>query len=435
MITIEIDGKQIEAREGATVLETALENGIHIPTLCYHPKLPKIGACRVCLVEVEKMRTLAVSCALPVEEGMVVKTSSPRVLTARRLVVELMLAHHPFDCESSGKCELQNLANELGITRENIRFDIIEPKKEIDDSNPLITRDLNKCILCGRCVSACEELQHRGAIGFVNRGYDTSIVPGIKQPLIESECASCGECVHVCPVGALMDVSKFRYIKMKFDRHRCIRCGNCREICPFNAVKFIDGYPSFDLNTCNGCGRCITVCPAFALSLEKSEHETISSLISKFSAQEEKPKVLAFGCEWSKQSFTEKIKPLMNGATFQFVELPCFGRMDPLHVLQAFQVGIDCVLIVACATETCPRRFEENGKHMMVLKDILEREGLTDSMWGKPLESGWRRSNEVLDYLGFADRFHICFAAPKYLGKFDEDLQRFMGRIIERGMK
>jgi ferredoxin len=433
MVGLEINGKRVEAKEGATVLETALENDIHIPTLCYHPKLPKIGACRVCVVEVEKMRTLAASCALPVKEGMVVKTHSPRVMAARKLVVELMLAHHPFDCEnceSDGKCELQNLANELGITKENLRFSIIEPKEKIDDSNPLIIRDVNKCILCGRCVSACEELQHRGAIGFVNRGHETTIVPGLDQPLFESECASCGECIHVCPVGALTDVSEFKDVKVEFDEETCIRCGNCVEVCPFDAVRFVDGCPSFDSDICNGCGRCLAVCPSFALTVKNSGHETISSRITEFSSREKRPKFLAFGCQWSKKSFLDKIEPI--GGTVEYVELPCSGRTDPLHILRAFREGIDAVLITACPTETCPRKIGKNGRtRMMVLKDILDDKGPVDSIWAQPLEGGWRRLRNVLDQLGLRDRFHICFTSPKFLGKFDEELQRFVHRIAE----
>ncbi len=214
MSNLTINGQQVQWEAGETILAVAKRNGIYIPTLCYHPRLSPTGACRVCLVEVKGMPTLVASCTMPVSEGMVIKTDTERVKEARRLVVELLLSRHKMDCltcESNGRCELQDLAYALGIERDKIGFEITEPSETIDESSPVIIRDPNKCILCGRCVRACQEVRLRGVIGFANRGYDLMVSAGADLPLSESECASCGECVQVCPVGALTEkLSRFK---------------------------------------------------------------------------------------------------------------------------------------------------------------------------------------------------------------------------------
>jgi predicted molibdopterin-dependent oxidoreductase YjgC len=229
-VTVTIDGTKVKAHKGETILELATRLGIHIPTLCYHPRLPITGACRVCVVEVERARSLVASCVFPVEqEGMVIKTDTERVIAARRMAVELLLSsgdHNCLLCESNGRCELQDLVYELKI--EQPRFPSESPGHSLDDSNPMIFRDLNKCILCGRCVRACNEVQVNRVIDFGYRGARTKIVTAEDQNYAESNCVFCGECVQVCPVGALVE-NKARFAGRPWDIQKvpttCTYCG------------------------------------------------------------------------------------------------------------------------------------------------------------------------------------------------------------------
>jgi len=229
-VTVTIDGMEAKARKGETILELATRQGIHIPTLCYHPRLPLAGACRVCVVEVERARALVASCVFPIEqEGMVIKTNTERVTAARRMAVELLLAsgdHNCLLCESNGHCELQDLVYELKIERP--RFPAESPGHFIDDSNPMIFRDLNKCILCGRCVRACNEVQVNQVIDFGYRGGRTKIVTAEDRSYGDSNCVFCGECVQVCPVGALVE-NKARFAGRPWDVKKvpttCTYCG------------------------------------------------------------------------------------------------------------------------------------------------------------------------------------------------------------------
>ncbi len=229
-ITITIDGKGIQADKGKTILEVCQENDIHIPTLCYHPRLPITGACRVCVVEIEGAPTLMTACTTPIDrDGTVIYTNSERVLEARRMVVELLLAsgkHDCLTCESNGRCELQDLAYELKV--ESPRFPVDPPEYPIDDSNPMILRDLNKCVLCGRCVRACNEVQVNRVIDFGYRGARTKIVTAYDKDYAESNCVFCGECVQVCPVGALTE-QKARFAGRPWEIEKvpttCTYCG------------------------------------------------------------------------------------------------------------------------------------------------------------------------------------------------------------------
>ena len=203
-VNVTINDQNIQAQAGQTVLEAATSVGIKIPTLCHHPALEPIGACRVCLVEVKRQRTLQPACTFKVTEGMEIWTHSPKVEEARRFVLELILSDHPLDCmtcERAGNCELQDLAYQYGIKQ--TRFPGVQHDYPIDESNPFYERDYNKCILCRRCVRACEEINGVEAIGVIQRGFDSKIGAAFDGPMQDSVCEFCGMCVEVCPTGAL----------------------------------------------------------------------------------------------------------------------------------------------------------------------------------------------------------------------------------------
>jgi len=201
-----INGITCEAGEGQTVLQVARANGIHIPTLCYLSELTPWGSCRVCLVEVEGMRSLVTACTQPASEGMVVSTNTEQILNARRFVVDLLLSDHPLDCmtcEQAGSCALQNLAYDLGVMESSMKGE--RHHYPVDYSNPFIVRDYNKCIVCQRCVRACDEISGICAITMSERGFDTKVTTANDTSLQDSNCVFCGQCVQVCPVGALTE--------------------------------------------------------------------------------------------------------------------------------------------------------------------------------------------------------------------------------------
>lgn len=203
-VNITIDGIRAAVPSNYTVLEAARSLNINIPTLCYLKEINEVGACRMCVVEVEKAKSLQASCVLPVSEGMVVKTNTPKVREARKTILELLLARHNRECTVCSKnlnCELQKLCNELNI--KDVPYAPYETGYTIDDLSPSIVRDPSKCILCGRCVSVCKNIQRVGAIDFSGRGIKTMITPAFERSLSEVACINCGQCIKVCPVGAL----------------------------------------------------------------------------------------------------------------------------------------------------------------------------------------------------------------------------------------
>jgi NADH dehydrogenase/NADH:ubiquinone oxidoreductase subunit G len=204
-ISININGQPVTARSGMTILEVARENGIDIPTLCYLEDLPPVGACRLCVVEVEGSRTLVGSCHTPISEGMVVHTHSPKVLEARRILVELMLASHPDSCVICGEancCELRKIAADLDIGLP--RFRIRRHYYPVEDENPYIIRDMSKCILCRRCVAACQNLKGERMFSLAYRGFGSKVVHDLDLPVGGKEtCRDCDTCISLCPTGAL----------------------------------------------------------------------------------------------------------------------------------------------------------------------------------------------------------------------------------------
>ena len=198
-----IDGRQYEINGERNVLQLARNNGIDIPSLCYHPSLSIFGACRMCLVEVEGMGTIS-SCTLAPREGMVINTKSDALRVMRKTTLQLLLANHDADCTTcpkNGKCRLQQLAKRYGVTTNP--FMHLREKSPIDASSPALLRDPAKCILCGNCVRACREFQGIGVLDFIARGHDSQVSPAFGLPLGQVDCVNCGQCSVVCPVGAI----------------------------------------------------------------------------------------------------------------------------------------------------------------------------------------------------------------------------------------
>ncbi|MDX9942456.1 MAG: NADH-dependent [FeFe] hydrogenase, group A6 [Bacteroidales bacterium] len=211
LIKLTIDNRTVEVEKGTTIFHAAKKLGIEIPTLCYMNLNDlniehKPGGCRVCVVEVEGRRNLAPSCATECVEGMVVKTNSIRVLNSRRTVLELILSDHPFDClicAKSGNCDLQSLAIKMGVR--SIPFQGAKSTYKPDFS-PAIIRDMDKCIMCRRCETMCNDFQTVGVLSGINRGFEAVVAPAFERDLDHSECTYCGQCVAVCPTGALTEV-------------------------------------------------------------------------------------------------------------------------------------------------------------------------------------------------------------------------------------
>jgi formate dehydrogenase beta subunit len=232
-IKLMIDGTDVEVEKGSTVLQAAKEAGIYIPTLCHHPDLPAFGACRLCIVEIENMRGFPTACTTPAADGMVVTTSTPQLQELRKSFLQLILTEHPnacltchrrercgpydiclrhvavtercVSCPNNKQCELQHLVDYIGI--EEISLPYNYKGLPVDFSRePLIQRDYNLCVLCGRCVQMCADVRGVGAVSFINRGFETVVGTAYDLPLQDSGCRFCGACVEVCPTGALMDV-------------------------------------------------------------------------------------------------------------------------------------------------------------------------------------------------------------------------------------
>ena len=203
-VKIIIDGKPFVADSNETILSVARKNGIEIPTLCFLKNINEPASCRICVVEVEGARNLVTACSTKIKDGMVVKTNSPKVLLARKTALELLLSNHNkncLNCNKNLKCSLQKLCEQYGCNTEKYAGEITETK--VDDSNYAIVRDMSKCILCGKCVAVCANIQGCSAINKINRGFETKIGTAFDKSLQESTCVGCGQCTLVCPTGAL----------------------------------------------------------------------------------------------------------------------------------------------------------------------------------------------------------------------------------------
>ena len=228
-ISLTIDGRQVKGDEGDTILDVCEANGIYVPTLCHKDGLSDVGACRMCVVEIERERRVMPACTYPARSGLVVKTHTERLERYRRLILELILSEHEHNClvcERNGNCELQNLVYQYGIDKISLPINkLVEP---VDDSSEVILRDPNKCILCGRCVRACAEIAGQEILSFADRGSKTIIVADLNWPLAQSGCVSCGACIQACPTGALTEkLARFQGRSWEFRKVQttCPYCG------------------------------------------------------------------------------------------------------------------------------------------------------------------------------------------------------------------
>ena len=215
-VTITIDGVELQVEQGTNVLEAALTNGIYIPHLCHHPDLPDIGSCRLCIVEVEGEEGLYPSCKMQAFEGLKIRTNSERITPARNLAMELILAAHPEDCSTCpkyGRCELQTLIQYMGVSATRVHTRVKGFKQ--DDRNPLIVHDMNRCVLCGRCVRACNDLRGVGTLRYNKAGLETYVGTLMDKLLKDEDCRFCGACAEVCPTGTIRDAMNYTPIEKK----------------------------------------------------------------------------------------------------------------------------------------------------------------------------------------------------------------------------
>ncbi|MGO1468385.1 MAG: 2Fe-2S iron-sulfur cluster-binding protein [Tissierella sp.] len=238
MVNIVIDEKNIRVPAGTTILEAAKTVGIDIPALCYDPNLEIVSACRLCVVEIEGKNKLETSCSTMVKEGMRVNTHSEKIDTVRKDILQLLLDSHPNDCltcQEAGQCLLQKYSYEYDVKfREH---DGAMRPRLIDTSSPYILKDDSKCILCGKCVRTCSQIEERQVLAFSERGYDTKIVLDADQTLETSSCVSCNRCVVACPVGALVDKRSLGKVRSWEGQKHVVKCKACQYGCNFEVTK------------------------------------------------------------------------------------------------------------------------------------------------------------------------------------------------------
>lgn len=252
MVNITINGTKCSVEKGTTIVEAAKKIGIEIPTLCYDDRLGPYGICKICVVEVEGMKNLVPSCVFKVKEGMVIETHSERVIEERRKILNKMISNHPLDCltcEKAGDCRLQDYCYEYGVKEGTLEKED-EKVYPIDDSNPFFYYDPNKCIRCAKCVRTCSKLQHSNAIELKNpkKGIVTKVLNTSEDGEVSSSCVSCGNCVAVCPTGALMVKKKEKYRSWEVKKVKTT-CPYCAVGCQLNLLvkdnKVVGAEPFF----------------------------------------------------------------------------------------------------------------------------------------------------------------------------------------------
>jgi predicted molibdopterin-dependent oxidoreductase YjgC len=262
MVNIKINGRDIQTEQGQTILDVARSHGFDIPTLCHHKDLSPTGNCRMCVVDVKNSRFLQAACVTPVWEGMEIQTHSASALKSRKLTLELMLANHPQDCitcDVSGECELQDLAYEYKVNvpawgAKGTRYPVDS------DPNPFIRVDMNRCILCRRCVAACAEIQVREVWGVARRGFEERIVAGADTSMLEARCESCGQCVAYCPTGALSNKMNYGMARAHQVKKVTTTCSYCGVGCQFDLLvrnNKVIGVSSNPNAPVNGMALCV----------------------------------------------------------------------------------------------------------------------------------------------------------------------------------
>lgn len=237
-VTLEIDGQKVVVPENYTILQAAEEIGIHIPRLCYDPNLEIVGACRLCLVEIEGSPKLQTSCTMVVSDGMVVNTETEKTIGARKMVLQLLLDNHPNDCltcQKAGECLLQKYSYMYDVKFRDHAGDY--KPDYIDTSSPYILKDDAKCILCGKCVRTCAQVDDRQVLTLAGRGFDTRVAIDSDMTLEESACVSCNRCVTVCPVGALLDRRLMGKTRIWDGEVTEFRCKVCEYGCDFEVLS------------------------------------------------------------------------------------------------------------------------------------------------------------------------------------------------------
>jgi len=261
-MNITLNGKKIEAEPNQTVLEVARQHGVDIPTLCYHKDLSPTGNCRMCMVEVKGSRFLQAACVTNIWDGMEIQTHSEKAVKSRKMSLELMLANHPQDCitcDVSGECELQDLAYEYQV---NVpKWGAKGTRYAVDsDPNPFVRVDMNRCILCRRCVLACGEIQVRDVWGVALRGFEERIVAGADTTMLEARCESCGQCVAYCPTGALSNKMNYGMARAHQVKKVTTTCSYCGVGCQFDLLvknNKVIGVSSNPNAPVNGMALCV----------------------------------------------------------------------------------------------------------------------------------------------------------------------------------
>ena len=269
MVKLKINNIEVEVQKGTTILEAAKKIDIKIPTLCFLKDINEVGDCRMCIVEVEGRKNFVPSCIEKVQPGMVVYTNSKEVDKARKTILELILSYHNADCLTctrDGNCELQSLAKKYNM--QDIRFNGMKNTNKVDNSSITLIRDMNKCIMCKRCISMCNNVQNVGAINIAGRGFESRITTQNDRPITNTKCTNCGQCINVCPVGALREKEEIDYVyealknpnkKVIFQTAPAVRVALGEEFgYPIgtnvqgkmvSAIKKLGAYKVFDTNT------------------------------------------------------------------------------------------------------------------------------------------------------------------------------------------